>query len=263
MAWFKSAIEFSFIFLGLLTYGHIGAVGLVSTSGGSVVKICDPNVENCNYYTGQVIYHQTMTPKYIREHASRINNELNPANSRQITFAPANPRFDNLLRIPLIPAGVFGSSAPITIQMTAANDVSLATGKDSDLKYGLSDGDNYIGFMLPDTANYGDHAPCYGVEGRPGVRLGSQRTIEKSTPTVDASERFYPGRFEFSFKLNEQRGFCYTAHVGGYVKETTYSRQLDISKGLSLEVYSDDDRNERYGIRLITVSVIYEGETFQ
>ena len=213
---------------------------------------------------GQVIYHQTMTPKYMREHASCINHEINRRSSRQITFAPrGRPRFDNLLRIPLIPVGVFKSSAPITIQMTAANVVSLATGRDSDIKYGLSDGNNYIGFMLPDTTNYRNHAPCYGVEGKPGRRLGSQRTIEKSGPTVPASERFYPGRFEFTFKLNERRGFCYTAHVGGYVKETTYSRQLDISKGLSLEVYSDDDRGERYGIRLITVSVIYEEETFQ
>lgn len=204
-----------------------------------------------------------MTPKYIREHASRINNEVDPRSSRQITFAPASPHFDNLLRIPLIPEGIFESSAPITIQMTAVNDVSFATNKDSDIKYGLSDGDNYVGFMLPDTTNYRDHSPCYGVEGTPGVRLGSQRTIEKSAPTVDSSERFFPGRFEFTFKLNEMRGFCYTAHVGGFVKETTYSRQLDVSKGLSLEVYSDDDHGERYGIRLITVSVIYEAETFQ
>ena len=210
-----------------------------------------------------MIYHQTMTPKYIREHASRINKEINPRSPRQMTFAPARPRFDNLLRIPLIPAGVFGSSAPITIQMTAANDVSLATNRDGDIKYGLSDGDNYVGFMLPDTRNYRNHAPCYGVEGKPGVRLVSQRTIEKSGPRLRPSERFYPGRFEFTFKLNERRGFCYTAQVGGYVKDTTYRRQLDISKGLSLEVYSDDDRRERYGIRLITVSVIYEEETFQ
>ena len=147
--------------------------------------------------------------------------------------------------------------------MTAANDVSLATNRDGDIKYGLSDGRNYIGFMLVDTKNYRNHAPCYGVEGKPGVRLGSQRTIMQSGPTVPARERFYPGRFEFSFKLNERRGFCYTAHAGGYVKDATYGRQLDISKGLSLEVYSDDDRGEKYGIRLITVSVIYEEETFQ
>lgn len=256
-------MEFSVIILGLLTYSHIGAANLVPNSGGSGIKICGPEVQNCNYHTGEVIYHQTMTPKYIREHASRINNETDPTSSRQITFAPASPRFDNLLRIPLIPAGVFGSSAPITIQMTAVNDVSFATNKDSDLEYGLSDGDSFVGFMLPDTTNYNDHSPCYGVEGRPGVRLGSQRTIEKSAPTLDWSQRFFPGRFEFTFKLNERRGFCYTAHVGGFVKETTYSRQLDISKGLSLEVYSDDDRGERYGIRLITVSVMYEEETFQ
>ena len=44
--------------------------------------------------------------------------------------------------------------------------------------------------------------------------------------------------------------------VGGYVKDATYTRQLDVSKGLNLEVYKSNDRNEEYGIRLITVALI-------
>ena len=210
---------------------------------------------------GKVIYHQTMTPTDIRTHASRIANEVDPQSSLQITFKIDSTATENLLRIPLLPAGVFRGSALLTIHMTVANNVSLATGTDvdSDITYGVSSGFNYVGFVLPDANNYITHAPCYGIEGKSGVVLISQNFIEPFTPRLPSSaERFYPGRFEFTFKLNQRRAFCYTAQVGGYVKDATYTRQLDISKGLNLEVYKSNDKNEEYGTRLITVAVINE-----
>ena len=77
--------------------------------------------------------------------------------------------------------------------------------------------------------------------------LSAQNFIEALVPRLPSSaERFYPGRFEFTF----------TAQVEGYVKDATYTRQLDVSKGLNLEVYKSNDRNEEYGIRLITVAFI-------
>lgn len=248
------------ISLCLLTFIHKAAS---SGSLGTAIKICDSNIPNCQSYQGRVIYHQTMTPSYIRKHASFISStQTIPASPEQLTFLATSRTHDLLVRIPLFPAGEFGSSAPLTIEMSVANDVDLATGKDSDIKYGLSDGHNFVGFMLPDTTNYNTHAPCYGVEGTPGSDLSLQRTIDKSSPTVPVSQHFYPGRFEFTFKVNERRAYCYTAHVGGYVKDTSYTRTLDISKGLTLEVYKDDDRGEKYGIRLIKLSIIHEEESF-
>ena len=208
-----------------------------------------------------MIYHQTMTPIHIRTQALHIANEVDPQSSLQITFKIDSTATENLLRIPLLPAGVFGGSAPLTILMTVANNVSLATGTDvdSDITYGVSDGVNFVGFVLPDANNYITHAPCYGIEGKSGVVLSSQNFIEPLVPRLPSSaERFYPGRFEFTFKLNQRRAFCYTAQVGGYVKDASHTRQLHVSKGLNLEVYKSNDRNEEYGIRLITVAIINE-----
>ena len=208
-----------------------------------------------------MIYHQTMTPIHIRTQASHIANEVDPQSSLQITFKIDSTATENLLRIPLLPAGVFGGSAPLTILITVANNVSLATGTDvdSDITYEVSDGVNFVGFVLPDANNNITHAPCYGIEGKSGVVLSSQNFIELLVPRLPSSgERFYPGRFEFTFKLNQRRAFCYTAQVGGYVKDASHTRQLHVSKGLNLEVYKSNDRNEEYGIRLITVAIINE-----
>ncbi|XP_068702855.1 uncharacterized protein [Montipora foliosa] len=253
---------FVVIGLCLLTFSHKATS---SASLQTAIKICDPHEPNCDSqsYQGTVIYHQSMTPSYIRQHATFISStQTSPNSAEEITFHTNSRSRDLLLKIPLFPEGQFGRSAPLTVQMTVANNVELSTGRDSDIKYGLSDGHNFVGFMLPDTTNYNNHAPCYGVEGKPGSNLNPQRTIQKSSPTVPSSERFYPGQFELTFKVNEGRAYCYTAHVGGYVKDTSYTRTLDISKGLALEVYKDDDRGEKYGIRLIKLSIILEEETF-
>lgn len=252
---------FVVISLCLLTFSHKATS---SASLRTAIKICDPHQPNCDSqsYQGTVIYHQTMTPSYIRQHATFISSTQTSPTSTEITFHTSSRTHDRLLKIPLFSEGEFGNSAPLTVKMTVANNVEFSTGRDSDLKYGLSDGHNFVGFMLVDTNNYHDHAPCYGVEGKPGSDLNPQRTIEKSSPTVPSSERFYPGQFEFTFKLNEGRAYCYTAHAGGYLKDTSYTRTLDISKGLALEVYKDDDLGEKYGIRLIELSIILEEETF-
>lgn len=56
--------------------------------------------------------------------------------------------------------------------MIVVNDVFFVINKDSDIKYGLFDGDNYVGFMFFDIMNYCDYFFCYGVEGIFGVCLG-------------------------------------------------------------------------------------------
>ncbi|XP_068702865.1 uncharacterized protein [Montipora foliosa] len=264
-----------FVFIGLciLTFSHkIGstdAVNVTKRVASSVpqvgIRLCDPAVPHCDSYTGKVIYYQTMTPTSIRAHASFISStQTDPTSSDQITFQPDSSTVNNeaILKIPLIPPGEFENSAPVTIEMTVANDVDIAQAGDSDLNYGLSDGDNFVGIFLLDRNNYNSLAPCFGVEGTPGYVLESKITRDRSSPLLPTSQRtFYPGRFELTFKVNERTAYCYTAHAGGYLKDIRYIRPLDISKGLTLEVYRDG-RNEKYGIRLIKVAIIHEEETF-
>ena len=158
-----------------------------------------------------------------------------------------------LLKVPLVAAGVLQDSTLLTVQITVAHDVTIGNTFDSDIRYGISDGSRFVGFEVCDKGDYADNAPCYGVEGVPGVSLSSIRHIDhKSFKTSDSH---YPGLFDFTLHLNERWGSCYTANDGGYTKTTQYNNRLKFSKGLSLEVYKSDS-GERVGVKYIKVVVV-------
>jgi len=113
------------------------------------------------------------------------------------------------------------------------------------------DGTRFIGFQAVDKLNYGNHAPCYGMEGLSGSTLTS---IRQEPITPKPSDSFYPGQFVLTLKLDERRGWCYLAHDGGFVRTAGYNNRLLFSKGLTLEVYKSD-KGERVGIKYIKVAI--------
>ena len=194
-----------------------------------------------------------MTPTWLEAHASYVDSSRT-ATAQQLTFNAGSVDNAALLKVPMIPAGVLKVSTPLTVEITVAHDVSIGNTADSDIRYGVSDGTKFIGFETPDKGNYGDHGPCYGIEGVSGVTLSSFR-YEPITPKP--SDSFYPGQFVFTLKLDERWGSCYTAHDGGFVRTAGYNNRLALSKGLTLEVYKSG-KAERVGIRFIKVSVIQD-----
>ena len=193
-----------------------------------------------------------MTPSWLETHASYIDSSRT-STADQITFNAVSIRDVALLKVPMIPAGVLGLSTPLTVEITVANDVSIGKTIDSDVRYGVSDGGKFVGFQVPDKANYPSSSPCYGVEGSSGTTLTGIRLISYSSPKP--SDSFYPGQFVFTLKLDERWGSCYTAHDGGFVKTAGYSSQLILNKGLTLEVYKEDP-GDRVGIKYIKVTII-------
>ena len=169
-----------------------------------------------------------------------------------MTFNAASIANAALLKVPIIPAGVLGLSPPLTVEITVANDVSIGQKVDSDVRYGVSDGNRFVGFQAPDKANYPSTAPCYGVEGTPGMTLTGIRLMSHTSPRP--SDSFYPGQYVITLKLDERWGSCYTAHDGGFVKTAGYSNRLMLSKGLTFEVYKED-AHDRVGIKYIKVAV--------
>ena len=202
-----------------------------------------------------MIYHQTLTPTWLEAHASYIDSSRT-ATADQLTFTAGSVPDVALLKVPMIPAGVLRHSTPLTIEITVANDVSIGRAEDSDIRYGVSDGNKFVGFQAPDKGNYGSKAPCYGAEGTPGKTLSDLRVISYASPRP--SDTFFPGQFVFTLKLDERRGYCYTAHDGGFVKTAGYNNRLMLSKGLALEVYKGDEAAERVGIKLIKVTILQD-----
>ena len=204
----------------------------------------------------KVIYHQTMTPPWLDSHASYIDSAHSTTNE-QLSFRGGAVANAALLKVPMIPPGVLKDSAPLTVEITVANDVSIGRTMDSDIQYGVSDGTRFVGFQTCDKGNYQTSPPCYGKQGSSG-RIISSDKIDAGTPKP--SDTFYPGQFVFTLKLDERWGSCYTAHDGGFTRPTRYTNQLMLSKGLSLEVYKDDAK-ERVGIKYIKVTILKDDNT--
>ena len=200
---------------------------------------------------GKVIYHQIMTPTWLEAHASYIDS-ARTATVQQLTFNAGAVDNAALLKVPMIADGVLKVLTSLTAEITVAHDISIGKTADSDIRYGVSDGTRFIGFEAPDKGNYGNHAPCYGVEGLSGATLSSRR-FNPITPKP--SDSFYPGQYDFTLKLDERWGSCYTTHDGGFVRTAGYNNRLMLSKGLTLEVYKEN-KEERVGIRFIKVSLI-------
>jgi len=202
----------------------------------------------------KVIYHQTMTPTWLEEHASYIDSSYTKT-PEQLTFNAGSVANAALLKVPMIPAGVLQYSAPLTVKIVVSHDVSIGTTQDSDISYGGSDGISVVGITMRNKADHRYNSPCHGFESTSGTSLSRSGWINASKPEV--SDSFYPGQFVITLKLDERWGSCYTAHDGGFVKTTTFTKRLMLNKGLTLEVYKND-AHEKTGIKSIEVTILQD-----
>ena len=84
----------------------------------------------------KVLYHQTMTPTWLDEHASYIDSS-HTKTTEQLTFDAGSSNYAALLKVPMIPADVLQYSAPLTVKIVASHDVSIGSTQDSDVSYGV------------------------------------------------------------------------------------------------------------------------------
>ena len=192
-----------------------------------------------------------MTPTWLTAHASYIDSH-HSITTEQLTFNAGPTDNAALLKVLMIPVGVLKHAAPLTVKIVVSHDVSIGTTHDSDPAYGVSDGINFVGFVMDDKSNYVNTAPCYRYEGISGTTLTG---IQYSGKLPKPSDSLYPGRFLVTLKLDERWGSCYTAHDGGFTKTAVYNNRLMASKGITLEVYKHS-RGEKIGIKFIEVTVI-------
>ena len=197
-----------------------------------------------------------MTPLWLQTHASFIDANHNTS-ADQVTFTAGLKQDAAILKVPLVEAGVLLDATPLTVEITVANDVSIGQTLDSDIRYGVSDGINFIGFEAPDRGNYAKNYPCYGIEATPGETLTKKTSFNKVTPNQVAS--FYPDQFVFTLKLDKPWGSCFTTHGGGFLKTAEFTKRLMPSFGLTLEVYKIN-RGERVGIKSIEVTIRKTGD---
>ena len=193
-----------------------------------------------------------MTPKWLAKYATTIHGSY--------TYKPnyleilAGTDFQHVLQVQLVPPGILTNdddSKCVTVTMTIATDTVWADSNDHDPNFGISDGERFIGFNVPD--NRVTH-PCYKIEGDNVNNVFTNRVYDNSYPMLSNPSQGYSSEVKIQIKPCEKWGSCHTEHEGGFVFIANYQRNLDLTKGLYLDMYRSSN-SEIYRIEYITVNV--------
>ena len=175
-----------------------------------------------------------ITPGNVRYLADFIVSSAT-IDSRSIRFSSGTAN-EKLLQVPIAAAGELDAHTSIRVTV----GLTLVSG-DSDPYIGISDGVNVNKFVIRDTGNYGNHPPCYVIDG----------SYENNRVTT---RRVSP-QFTFLFSPLYKYGACSSAQDGGYLNVGTFNKQVDPTNGLSLVVYREH-APEQYQFKYFLIELL-------
>ena len=198
-------------------------------------------------------YHQLMTPKWLHKHAIINGNYTIYPHYLEIqpTTITGKPKYQLALEVKLVAPYILKITDYVTVTVTIALDTELANAGDHDPSFGISDGKSFVGFTAYDKSNYNNHSPCRHVEGETIDGL-LKNFVHKKGPYVTSDS--YSSEIKLQFRPAENWASCHTEHNEGYVNIAHYHHYLDITNGLYLQMYHEDDP-EKYRIKYIAVDV--------
>ena len=130
--------------------------------------------------------------------------------------------------MPLIPAGRFTRNDSIAVQITAVMNGSMLNERDRDPEVGITDHTTINMFRIHDIYNYPGYPPC--------VPLSASGMLQRTVP----NGRPIPDQFTFLLKPAERFGACSSEQQGGYVNVGIFNDQLDLSRGINLQIRKED-----------------------
>ena len=191
-----------------------------------------------------------MNPEWLYKH-STISKPFT-VHSNYLEIPAGKTKFERLIQAELIAPNTLTTSDDVVITLTIAMDTALADRSDHDPTFGISDGTSFIGFQAVDKGNYGDHSPCYNVEGDATNTNLINRVRDITSPKVNS--RHYSSEITIQIKPNNRWGSCHTEHDEGTVNIVNYQHTLNITKGLYLQMYRDDPL-EKFHLKYIVASI--------
>ena len=205
-----------------------------------------------------LLYHRFMTPTWLGDNAEFNRNLAKEVADTHITIPKDTSKYESIFKVPLLPGGVM-KKEDITVRMLIGVALPDSGSKRDSMSFMISDGNRAIGFQLRDPPQYYQEGPYIGIEGEPGRTLTD---VSLKSPPEGTKYWYYyssrknPDQFEMVFKPREYWGSAFCCVDQGHKYCTFYDRDLDISKGLSLETYREDP-NDTYVLNYIEVW-IYE-----
>ena len=190
-------------------------------------------------------FYRLYTPRDIRFSAELNTVAFYNYSYTAITFTGGSTSYSRLFKLPLMCGDVLTYSSDITIRITVGLQMAIRDGYDSDPKFLLSDGDYGIGFEMRE-----EGVRCQGIQGSTGDVLTSYTRLGGASHKSSV----LPEEFVLTISPSKYWGSCYFAADSGLISPVRFTRRLNPSKGLCLEMYGEGT-SERYLINYIIVEI--------
>ena len=193
-----------------------------------------------------LLYHKLMTSKWIQDHAA-ISGLASATN--EVMHFKVGTTNTRLLRIPIFQRGqVLKEDIVVYIKVYFRDPPT----PDSDPLIGICDGTVCNAIITLERHNYPNTACNYGSFNSGPIRTNSQFT--GNCGGIPITYTTYPNAVTLTFYPSEQLGTFHIIPDGGYTTVGSFTKKLDLTQGLFLEVYGDDV-NEEYFLQYIQVEI--------
>ena len=192
-----------------------------------------------------MLYYKVMSPQWLQDHASL--NHLIAATPEMLHFK-MNQAFLRLIKVPLFQRGELPSDDVIVTITVHLNDPPTA---DSDFLTGICDGTVCNAISILDSGNYPNNACSYLTMNSGVTYTNAQDAGSCGAPIT---YKFFPNTVKLTFYPINMWGSFSIPPSGGYTTARIFTRQLDLTKGLYLEVHGNDV-NEQYKLMFMEVKV--------
>ena len=186
-----------------------------------------------------------MTPQWLEDHA--ILSHLNAVTPESLHFK-ANQIGARLIKVPLFQRGELPTDDIIVTITVHLEDPPTS---DSDFLAGICDGTVCNGVYISDRGNYPNVA-CDYITMESGVTYAEIGMTRGCNGPI--TYQHFPNTVTLTFYPMNKWGSFSIPPSGGYTTVGTFTRQLDLTKGLYLEAYGDHV-NEQFKLQFMEVKV--------
>ena len=177
-----------------------------------------------------------------------------------LVMPPDSVDWENIFKVVLIPKNVLDDDADIAVKMKVGVILPEPKKPHDPMSYMISDGDYSIGVQLLDpNHDYTTKGPYKPVEGESQKRkLKVDTSDDYSNVLVSTTVQKNPDQFKMTFKPSETFRSAYCAIDDGHMIVAQYGDTLNLSKGLTFELYRY--QTERYTINYIEIAVYLDSK---
>ena len=187
-----------------------------------------------------------MTSKWIQDHAT-ISGLVSATNAvMHFKVGVTNGR---LLRIPIFQRGQVPEEDIAVYIKVYLRDPPTS---DSDPLIGICDRTVCNAIFVSDRGNYPNDACIYGSFNSGPIRTNSQ--FPGNCGGIPITYTTFPNEVTLTFYPSEQLGTFHIIPDGGYTTVGSFTKKLDLTQGLFLEMYGNDV-NEQYLLQYMQVEI--------